>query len=141
MNRVMKSNKSIGIIILLFFVSSCAAPIKNLYPPKINENTKTIYIVSHGWHTGIVVSIKDIANNIIPEKDDFKGSKYIEFGWGDEGFYQAPKITIMLSLKAMFIPTKTVMHVVGFSNDVLGVFPESEIIQLQISENGFNYTG
>jgi len=133
----MKSYKYIGLI-LLFLLTSCASPIKNLYEPNSYDNIKTIYVVSHGWHTGIVISSSDIKGGMIPEKLDFSGDKYIEFGWGDEGFYQAPEITFNLALKAMFVPTDTVMHVVGFSNPVIESFPESEIVMLKISEVGLN---
>ncbi len=126
---------------LLFFVlmlCSCAQPIKGLYPPKNPQDTHTIYIVSHGWHTGIVLNKGDIPKSLIPEKTDFPNAEFLEIGWGDKGFYQASDITIPITLNALFLPSDSVMHVVGFSGDIEIEFPQSEIIQLALSNEGYH---
>ncbi len=127
---------TVVLLIITLIISSCALPIKNLYPPHTPEETRVIYVVSHGWHTGIVIDKSDIPNNLIPEKLDFADSKYLEIGWGDSGFYQAPNITVALTLQALFTPTKSVMHVVGLKELPEKEFLQSEIIQLNLSDKG-----
>ena len=52
---------------------------------------------------------------------------YLEFGWGDKGFYQAKEITSGLSMRAIFWPTESVMHVVAVPQNPDIYFPKSKI--------------
>ncbi|HSG73424.1 MAG TPA: DUF2459 domain-containing protein, partial [Planctomycetaceae bacterium] len=56
---------------------------------------KTVYVVGHGWHTGIVLPVGEISPEIWPEVSEYRKHDldFVEFGWGDEGFYRATKIT------------------------------------------------
>lgn len=78
-----------------------------------------------------------MSDNLWPEKDDFPASQYVEVGWGDEGFYRARKITPAITLRAIFLPTPGVLHVVGFSGPVDEYFPASEVLPVELSEDGF----
>ncbi len=110
---------------------------RELYPPQAHEPVKSIYLVSHGWHTGIVFKLDDIPYDIWPEAYDFTGTKYLEVGWGDKDFYQAPEITLWNKIKAALWPTSGVLHIVGFDDPVHRAFPHSEIIELELSQSGF----
>ena len=99
---------------------------------------KTIYIVGHGWHTGIVLPVRDISPEIWPEVRDYQNLDYVEFGWGDEGFYRAKKITPSLVAKAAFLPTPSVMHVAGFPGRVLSFYEASDVIELQLEDDQFD---
>lgn len=102
------------------------------------EAGKTIYVVGHGWHTGLVVKARDVLPDVWPEIDDFVASDYVELGWGDEGFYQAKTIDPPLVLKAMFWPTPSVMHVAGFRGPVKEFYPLSDIIEVTLSDEQFD---
>jgi hypothetical protein len=65
-------------------------------------SSKEIYVVSHGWHTGFVVPASTIESRLPQLRDRFANAPYIEFGWGDKGFYQAKEITSGLTLQAIF---------------------------------------
>ncbi len=104
------------------------APVNNDFAGQHN-----IYIVSHGWHTGIVVPAA-IVNRVLPQLDArFAQPKWYEIGWGDKGFYQAQEITSRLTLQAMFWSTGAVMHVVAFSAPPERYFPGSEVKPLTIN--------
>lgn len=105
--------------------------------PEPNETTKTVYLVSHGWHAGIVVRRADIPDAVWPEKWDFPASEFLEVGWGDRDYYQTPDPHWGITLKAALLPTESVLHIVAFSGSVLAYFPRSEIIEIQLSESGF----
>jgi uncharacterized protein (TIGR02117 family) len=86
-----------------------------------------IYVVSHGWHTGFIIPAADVQSRLPEIKERFSKAQYIEFGWGDKGFYQAKEITTSLALRAILWPTKSVLHVVGIPNsDVKELFLSSE---------------
>ena len=134
-NQVKILRYILSLCLLVF--TGCAIPIKGLYPPISKQESKVVYVVSHGWHTGIIVHTDDIPKDTIPEKSHFNKATFLEIGWGDKGFYQSPKITLRLTLQALFLPSDSVMHVVGFSQKPEKEFPYSEIIQLQLSDVGF----
>jgi len=93
-----------------------------------------IYVSGHGWHTGIIIPSQEINASSPFLKNRFAKALYYEFGWGDKGFYQANKITTKLTVKAVFWPTDTVMHVVAVPEDPRKYFSSSEIVDLKISQ-------
>jgi uncharacterized protein (TIGR02117 family) len=96
----------------------------------------TIYVLSHGWHTSIVVRYADIPAHLWPEKADFAGRTYLEAGWGDEAFYRAPKVTLGMALQAALRSKQSVLHVVGIDQPVPQYFSHSDIVALQVSAHG-----
>lgn len=130
----------IVLVSALAVFGGCAAPapVKGLFPPAENAPSKNIYLVSHGWHAGIVMQRVDIPEGVCTQhKHDFREARYLEVGWGDQDFYQTPEPTLGMKLKAALFPTKSVLHVVGFSDPVRNYFPNSEIIEIALSYEGF----
>jgi len=98
-----------------------------------SADAKRIYVVSHGWHTGVVVPASAIVPGLWPERADFPHAEYLEVGWGDRDFYMAPGFDLGLALKALAWPSASVLHVVGFRTSVRRNFPQSEVIELALS--------
>jgi uncharacterized protein (TIGR02117 family) len=95
-----------------------------------------VHVVSHGWHTGIVLEPENL-NRLMPSlAERFPDCDYYEVGWGDAGFYQAEKITAKITLNAVFLPSDTVVHVVGFKGDPADIFRNSEIREVSLSGEG-----
>lgn len=94
-----------------------------------------VYVVNHGWHTGFVVATKEIQMKIPKIKNRFGSSHYIEFGWGDKGFYQAKEKTSGLALKAIFWPTESVVHAVPVPQNPYKFFPNSEVERLCLTDS------
>ncbi|NOR51922.1 MAG: DUF2459 domain-containing protein [Gammaproteobacteria bacterium] len=92
-----------------------------------------IYLVSHGWHAGIVLERQLLSEYIEVLQQDFANAEYLEIGWGDSDFYQTPDPHIGLILKAGLLPSESVLHLVGFNGDVTHYFPYSEIIELKVT--------
>jgi uncharacterized protein (TIGR02117 family) len=110
---------------------------KCILPLASYELSKTIHLVSHGWHAGIVIKRSDIPDHVWPEQKEFGDAEYLEVGWGDRDFYRTPDPHWGLALKAILLPTASVLHIVGFNGTVPAYFPYSEIIELQLHEPGF----
>ena len=125
------------ILVSIILCSACAGSMRELYPPQADEPVKPIYLVTHGWHTGIVFNLDDIPYDVWPEAHHFTDTKYLEVGWGDKDFYQAPEITLWNKIKAALWPTSGVLHIVGFNDPLHRAFPHSEIIGLELSQSGF----
>lgn len=97
----------------------------------------TVYVVGHGWHTGLVLPAREISRDVFPEAAEFRGLDYLEFGWGDEGFYRATKITPSLVAKAALWPTPSVMHVAGFRGSLREFYPVSDVIEVRLNDAEF----
>ena len=127
----------IWILFLAVSCSTCAAPIRETLAPSESEPRKTIYLVNHGWHAGIVLRRADIPDNIWPKLGNFPDMEYLEVGWGDMDYYQIPDPHFGFILKAALLPTASVLHIVGFNDHVPDYFPYSEIIRIELSSAGF----
>lgn len=125
---------------VLLCVAGCATLVADPdtrppWPPS-PVGVKTIYVLSHGWHTGIAVKQVDLPEALWPEQADFAGMTYLEFGWGDEDFYRARDVSFAMTLKAALTPTDAVLHVAGFDQSVLEYFPHSGVVELEVSGPG-----
>jgi uncharacterized protein (TIGR02117 family) len=127
----------VSLALLALLCAGCLGPKKNLFPPAAGAPRKSIHIVSHGWHASVIVSRADIPTNIWPAQRDFAEFESIEVGWGDDGFYRADKITLGITFKALFWPTPSVLHVVGFNGPPEQEYPSSQVIRVDLSEEGF----
>jgi uncharacterized protein (TIGR02117 family) len=104
--------------------------------PSDGQGKHAVYIVSHGWHSGIVIDAQQALTKLPGLRNRFSNAEKIEFGWGDEGFYQAGEVTSGLTLKALFWPTATVMHAVAVPRNVSAYFSSSEVRRLCLSDSG-----
>src|SRR4030043_1972694 len=129
--------KRLFLIFIFAIPAGCLGPVKHLYPPSPGDPVKTIYVVSHGWHTGLVLNTADITDQqrLVPEF--FKKSKSIEFGWGDEEFYKSKEFSLWITVKAAILPTPAVLHLVDLRFPADIHFPKSGIVKVNLSEQGF----
>lgn len=129
-------------ICILFLAASCgacAAPVREAASPGASDPRSTIYLVSHGWHAGIVLQRAEIPDGIWPAPGDFPDAEYLEVGWGDMDYYQTPNTHMGFILKAALLPTASVLHIVGFSSPVSAYFPYSQIIRIELSSADFEH--
>jgi len=134
--NLLTNKYSPAVLLLATLLAACSGkPYVVTYSGDIDApKTNTLYIARHEWHTGFIISAID-ADSILPFlRQRFSSAAYYEFGWGDTGFYQADKITSMLSLKAIFWPTDSVMHVVAVPFDPPRYFNTSEVIEIHLSD-------
>lgn len=117
-----------------------------LYPPKPGD-AHAIYLVSHGWHSGLVLPRAVLTGAgagaaLRAVADRFRTFPMIEFGWGEAEFYRAtPTVADLdwgLALKALFTPggRAGVVQVVGLPAQLRAAFPTSDIVPLNLSGEG-----
>ena len=124
------------ILLIIIILGGCSAkPNIVSYAEKFEGfGQNGVYVVSHGWHTGFVIPAPEI-QGVIPELEQrFGDTPYIEFGWGDKGFYQAKETTSGLTLRAIFWPTESVVHSVAVPQKVEEYFSNSEVAKLCLSD-------
>lgn len=124
------------LLIPIILLSACSSqPEMVPYPKKFSgQGENEIYVVSHGWHTGFVLSAEKIQNQLPELKNRFGEIAYLELGWGDQGFYQAKEITADITLNAIFWPSPSVIHAVAVPNDIDTYFNQSRIEKLCLTE-------
>ena len=123
---------------LLFVITGCSTLPHSIKPsPNSTSSTKNnlIFVINHGWHTGVAVPGQALTNELPELRQRFPGSKYLEAGWGDEGFYQAEEITSGLTISALFWPTKSVLHIVSIPVVPEDLFPQSQVFRLLLSDD------
>ena len=84
---------------------------------------------------GIAIESKHI-KPLLPEHDRMPQATYLKFGWGDQRYYTDSDAGFWLMLRAAFIPTRSVLHVVGINRPVDHYFPSSTIIKIMVSKQG-----
>ncbi|MFN8981267.1 MAG: DUF2459 domain-containing protein [Alphaproteobacteria bacterium] len=94
-----------------------------------------VWVVSNGWHSGIVLARADVPESVIPEIADFPHARFFEFGWGDAEFYPAREAGAWLALRAAF-PGPAVMHVAGLSDHPARIWPNVTILPFAVDADG-----
>jgi uncharacterized protein (TIGR02117 family) len=143
---------SLAIAALLFVVATIATARwgnRSLWPPAPGAPTTEVFIVSHGYHAGIIVpraALADEASRRGLSALGYLATRFADFdrleiGWGDEGFYRevpTESVTMALAIRALFRPgNPSVLHVVGVNGDPRAVFANSDLVRVNISDAGF----
>ena len=116
------------LLITLFIAANVVIITTKCFATKLEKSAKNeVYVVNHGWHTGFVIHASEIHKEIPELKQRFGNAPYIEFGWGDNEFYQAEEITSGITLKAIFLPTDSVVHAVALTLRADKYFKHSEV--------------
>lgn len=98
---------------------------------------RSVYVLRHEWHAGIVVDRRDAGAAYRLEAPNLLAKDWLEFGWGDADFYQDRDAGVLLGLKAIFLPNDSVMHVHGFDGAPERAFPKNEMLELRLSPDGY----
>lgn len=108
----------------LTLLPSCSllvtAPVAEPHPPV--QWTKSapqtpLLVFSHGYHTGLCLPAYSVREHL-PELCEGLTDEWLEFGWGDEGFYRSEKTTPQLVFSALCYPTPGVVHVVTLNDPI-----------------------
>jgi uncharacterized protein (TIGR02117 family) len=99
------------------------------------DATRTLYVVSHGWHSGVVVERADLVKRL-PGLALGEAS-HVEIGWGEERFYPARETTLGMALRAVLQSNASVLQVVPFAGSARGYFAASEVAEVRTDEAGY----
>ena len=94
---------------------------------------KTVFIVHNTWHASIVMDSGDLSHDALPELSDFPDAKYIEFSWGDQDYFPDPNSAVWDALRAAFWSGGSVLHLVGFNENVGQFYRGAQIFELRLT--------
>jgi len=123
--------------VIVFLPYACSNPATEIRFHGDGKNVRTVFIVHDAWHAAIVIKKGDIPAVVLPELRDFPSAEYLEFSWGDRDYFPAPDRGLGLALKAAFWSSGSILHVVGFKDAVQKAYPSAEIVEIPLSEEGF----
>ena len=122
-------------VIFFFLHTSLPLQVSDNQVQKDNSSQQ-IYLIKQYWHTAVVINKEDIDSTIFPEVNLFDDAGLIDFGWGDEEFYQHPGFDSGLAYKALFYATPSTLRVEGIGIPEQNYFDLSEIVvEFTISKN------
>jgi uncharacterized protein (TIGR02117 family) len=101
------------------------------------EAERVVHVVSHGWHTGVVLEREALATLLPAIGGDLGDRHYVEIGWGDGKYYPAEKGTVGLALRALLWPTPSVLQVVPFTASPREYFAQSDVAAVPVDEAGY----
>jgi uncharacterized protein (TIGR02117 family) len=120
-----------------------------LWPPQPDAPTTGIFVVSHGYHAGLVFPTAKLADAAQRNGDamvariaeQFGSYPFIEIGWGEQEFYASVPTTAQLSFgmaaRALLRPgNRSVLHVVGLPDHPRKVFPLADMVPVMLDEEG-----
>lgn len=103
-----------------------------------------VHVVNFGYHTGILIpasSLKEQQNSpkLKQALSHFRNAEWIEIGWGDRTVYKLgswSEIDLATLSKAAFLPTQSVMHMVGHVEKPQLVYANTDRVKLTLSKRG-----
>jgi hypothetical protein len=123
---------------------------RSVWPAAPGAPVTEVFVVSHGYHAGIIVPRKALAEQgsrrglaaLAYVATRFADYDRLEIGWGDEGFYRelptAQSLTVALAVRALLRPgNPSVLHVVGVKDDPRAMFPLSDLVRIDLGAAGF----
>ena len=122
----------------------------SVWPPRPGAPTTEVFVVSHGYHAGIIVPRRALAEeasrrgliSIGHVVTRFAAFDRLEIGWGDEAFYRevptAASLNVALAVRALFRPgNPSVLHIVGVNDDPRDAFTRSDMVRIELGEASF----
>lgn len=126
---------SFGCLLIFILTTGCLGPVRDLYPKQKQQRPVPVYVVSHGWHVGLAFESNYLKRKL-PEHKELPEGKFLLVSWGDNKYFPSERARIDLFLRAAFLPTGSVIHLVGTDKTVDNYFQNSDIIRVQISKKG-----
>ena len=93
----------------------------------------TVHVVSHGWHSGIVVPAALADLHDWPARREFGQAKYFEVGWGDRAYYSAADPGWWTGLRALLWPSPGVLHIVALQGPPQAALPGAPMLAVRVS--------
>jgi len=119
------------VLILIFSLYGCAAPIQELWPPQGGAPSHTIVVSLDTWHAMIAFPLAPFSLD--------RASAFEEWGYAEQAWYLEGRQGITGVMRALFWPSPGVIEV-GLHDRILAARtpqPPSDVFIFRLSENGY----
>jgi len=124
-------------LLVLSFLHGCALQPVSPDASVACRLPRTLFLVSHGWHTGIVVERRDLVRLVPSLARDIGDEGAVEVGWGEERFYQARQTSVGMALRAVLQPNPSVLQVVPLPRPAREYFQPSDVKAIALEDEGY----
>jgi len=100
--------------------------------------SRSVYVISNGWHTGLVVPRGQVSAEVWPEQGELAPTPFLEVGWGDREAYLADRITVRLALGAAVGSASAALQVAGLDALPTERGREIEVAELRLTPREFD---
>lgn len=109
------------LVVRLVFFLVAAMAVGSLVPQSCSNTQHcnrdiTVYFVNHGYHTGIALPALHPLHTWQNEFAVARQGSFVEFGWGDRDFYTSGGFPLLVGIKALLLPTPSVVHITAYGN-------------------------
>lgn len=126
------------VLTVITVLSACSSANRNLFPADPEKRNIEVHVVSHGWHVGIVLPVNEHLKDVMPSSlHVINKESFAEFGWGDRDYYMDDSPGIWTTIKGGLLPSSSVLHVAGFSNEPEEQFFQHERVTIRLTEEGY----
>ncbi len=103
-----------------------------------SQSLHKVYLIKTSWHVGITFHTDSVSVTELEILNYFRNYKYVDIGWGDADFYQNPGFNILLGLKAIILPTESVIRISGILSDLQYFIDVSDFtVELNLTHKQF----
>ncbi len=130
----------IFVVVIFIYLAVLSFDLYRLKHHKVLNGRYQVHVFDYGWHTGLVIETRDLPDAYRPYFQLLGRHRFIEISWGDALFYQdrSPGINWWLALRAMLWPTKSVLHIVGFDQEIEDYYRWTDWQTIYLNQEGFN---
>ena len=136
----MTSSRYLLVLLISTWAIGCVAPSRTgqlVSESHLQANparTGTIYLIRHGWHTGLALKRAEIPASAWPESQLLEDANFIEVGWGDEAYLRSSFMNPFVMLNAAFLPSRSAIHVAGIRHSPENFFAHSQIVKIPVTD-------
>ena len=122
-------------LLFLLLLSGCLKPVHKLYPEEKRERPVPAFVIELGWHAGLAFKARHL-KSAVTNHEQLPDTDYFLVGWGDDKYYPSENPRVDLFLRAAFLPTGSVIQVIGIEGQVFDYFPDRKIVRVRLSKEG-----
>lgn len=100
---------------------------------------RSIFVIAHAHHSGLIVRANEVRLDAWPARRDFPHAEFLVMGWGHREYYPHDDPGVSLAIGALFVPGLSTLNVIPVTGALTEAFPGSEILELHISDAGFQH--
>lgn len=78
----------------------------------------TIWVERESYHTALVLPSSVVVSHVPALQTVIGTQPYVRFGWGNQDYYGASQKSIAKAMKALFIPSPSVVEIAGFAEPI-----------------------
>lgn len=97
-----------------------------------DEGARKIWFLSNGFHTAVALRAGE-SGAFLKSTNPDPQAKWILFGWGDRDYMMIPNRSLWITLKAVFWPTPSAIHVIAIRQVPQRVYRNSEVIEMSLT--------